>query len=117
VPPKSIAVPANPSARKGRRLPTVAVSHPDVDADTEGYEVATLAPRPPRALRARPEHRYRLGERLRMVGGGNLVARAPSFCKVIAQLPDEGRGALLYRVRSDSEQFERIVAEADLSRT
>jgi hypothetical protein len=31
-------------------------------------------------------------------------------------MPYEGRGPLLYRVRSDIEAFERVVAEADLSR-
>jgi len=35
---------------------------------------------------------------------------------VVALLPYEGKGPLQYRVRSDAEQFERIVAEADLSR-
>jgi hypothetical protein len=28
----------------------------------------------------------------------------------------KGRGHLLYRVRSDTEQYERVVAEMDLSR-
>jgi len=44
------------------------------------------------------------------------LARAGSFCKVTALLPYEGHGSLLYRVRSETEQFERVVAEADLSR-
>ena len=45
------------------------------------------------------------------------VARVAASCKVIALLPYEGHGALLYRIRSDAEAFERVVAEADLSRT
>jgi hypothetical protein len=111
MPPKSIAVPANPSARRGRRLPASPVETHDEPAEHK----APL--RQPRAISVRPVHRYGIGERLLMGGGGNIVARAASFCKVVALLPDEGRGAsLLYRVRSDSEQFERIVAEADLSR-
>jgi hypothetical protein len=65
---------------------------------------------------AQPAHRYRIGERLRMTHGGRSVARAEAYCKVVARLPYEGHGALLYRVRSESEQFERVVAEIDLSR-
>ena len=44
------------------------------------------------------------------------MQRTASGCKVVALLPYEGYGALLYRVRSESESFERIVAEADLAR-
>ena len=44
------------------------------------------------------------------------VQRASAACKVMSLLPYEGRGMLLYRVRSDAESFERIVAEGDLSR-
>lgn len=51
-----------------------------------------------------------------MGSGGYSVARAAASCKIVALLPYEGQGQLLYRVRSETEAFERVVAEADLSR-
>ena len=48
--------------------------------------------------------------------GGTVIARVGSACKVVALLPYEGRGSLLYRVRSDAEQYDRVVAEIDLAR-
>jgi hypothetical protein len=82
--------------------------------DTMPLQVALA--RPTRGIAAAPVHRYRVGDRLRMNGGGQAVQRAASGCKVMALLPYEGRGALLYRVRSEAEAFERVVAEADLVR-
>jgi len=109
---KTIAIPPNPGARRGVRL---SAAH-DTDVGT-GRDPVAVAIRPPVvAVRAQPAHRYRIGERLRMSNGGYSVARAGSFCKVTALLPYEGHGSLLYRVRSETEQFERVVAEADLSR-
>lgn len=61
-----------------------------------------------------PKHRFHLGERLRMVGGGMTLRRDESICRVTLLLPHEG-GPLLYRVRSELESFERVVAESDLS--
>lgn len=60
-------------------------------------------------------HRYAVGERLRVASGGYSMMRSAGTCKVLAVLPDEGRGPLLYRVRNDNESFERIVAEGDLA--
>ena len=114
MPPKSIAVPPNPSARRGKRLPTSA--NLEAGGDDGGVVVETLR-RPPRPVQPQPAHRYRVGERLRLGHGGYTVARVAASCKVIALLPYEGHGALLYRIRSDAEAFERVVAEADLSRT
>jgi hypothetical protein len=71
---------------------------------------------PPSRTVPQPTHRFRVGERLRMGYGGATAARAASSCKVLSLLPYEGRGPLLYRVRSDTEAFERVVAEADLTR-
>ena len=48
--------------------------------------------------------------------GGYTVARVEAFCKVLTALPYEGHGALLYRVRSEREAFDRVVGEGDLSR-
>ena len=109
---KSIAV--TPTQRGGwRKQPS-----PTVDEGLEDGPAlqAALARQAPRRVAAQPAHRYRIGEKLRMTGGGQSVQRAASLCKVVFLLPYEGRGALLYRVRSDTESFERIVAEADLAR-
>jgi hypothetical protein len=61
-----------------------------------------------------PRHRYRIGERVRLGGGGNSIKRMESVCKVMTLMPYEG-GALQYRVRSELESYERVVAETDLS--
>lgn len=111
MPPKSIAVPANPSARRGGRQVS---AHETDDGDEVG--LSALPARPPRATVPQPVHHYRVGERLRMGNGGYSLARTASTCKVVSLLPYEGRGPLLYRVRSESEAFERVVSEADLSR-
>lgn len=110
---KSIAV--TPSRKAGgRRRPSPTLP--------EGGEESALPaqgqrrPAAPRIVALQPTHRYRIGERLRMSNGGRSISRVEAFCKVVATLPYEGHGSLLYRVRSDSEQFERVVAEADLSR-
>ena len=110
---KTIAVPPNPGARRGKRI---AASERVEAAANE--DIATISPlrKPPRPVLAQPAHRYHAGERLRMAQGGYSVVRAGAFCKVTALLPYEGHGALLYRVRSETEQFERVVAEGDLSR-
>jgi hypothetical protein len=49
-----------------------------------------------------------------MAPGGREISRGASTCSVVFLLPYEG-GPLRYRVRSDSESFERIVDENDLS--
>lgn len=73
-------------------------------------------PTAPTPVRAQPAHRFRIGERLTMTHGGRTLARIAATCIVVARLPYEGHGSLLYRVRSDTEQYERVVAEMDLSR-
>ena len=115
---KSIAVPLNPSARRGARLLAASVVDEAPDHDDLDQPVAREPVRKPvvRPTLAQPTHRYAAGERLRMGNGGYTVARAAAFCKVVALLPYEGKGSLLYRVRSETEAFERVVAEADLSR-
>jgi hypothetical protein len=65
---------------------------------------------------AQSTHRYRVNERLRLTNGGNSVQRTGGSCKVLALLPYEGNGVVQYRVKSDSEAFERVVSEEDLGR-
>lgn len=69
-----------------------------------------------RPTTAQPVHRFHVGEKLRLAGGGRAIARGEGSCKVVSLLPYEGRGILLYRVRSETESYERVVAEIDLSR-
>jgi hypothetical protein len=107
---KSVAV-APIKRGGGRKQPS-----PTVSPDEDDAPISLAPPRPARRVAAQPTHRYRVGEHLRMVGGGYSVQRASAGCKIVSLLPYEGKGALLYRVRSDAETFERIVAEADLSR-
>lgn len=95
----------------GRKQPS-----PTIDNDDGEISLGPVIARPPRRIQAAPVHRYRVGDKLRMNGGGYSVARAAAGCKVVSLLPYEGHGALLYRVRSDTESFERVVAEADLTR-
>lgn len=106
---KTIAV--TPNKRGGARKRAAAAD----ESDDIGVSLSPLASRPRRTTPA-PQHRYQVGESLRMNGGGYSVARQAAGCKVVAILPYEGHGALLYRVRSDTESFERVVSEADLAR-
>jgi hypothetical protein len=110
MPPKSIAVPHTIRSPDRDRRAAAAVAAPVLEPLVETARPVA------RGVRQQPHHRYRVGERLRVGHGGNVIARAAAFCRVVALLPYEGHGALLYRVRSDTEQFERVVAEADLSR-
>jgi hypothetical protein len=112
-PSKPIAIPVNPRARRTRSsvaTPVLRQNEPGAEADASG---AAPGPR----AGSEPGHRYRVGERLRMANGGRAFARAEAYCRVVSRLPYEGHGPLLYRVRSETEQFERVVAEIDLSRT
>ena len=109
---KSIAIPVKHSLRRTKGKAAL----PRVE-EPEALGTAPAEPRRPATpLLAQPTHRYRIGERLRMTNGGRSFSRAEAYCKVVARLPYEGHGALLYRVRSETEQFERVVAEIDLSR-
>jgi hypothetical protein len=85
---------------------------PPPDSHVGGMVGAGRRPTPVMAEAAK--HRYRVGERLQMLGGGRSWARAEAICRVTALMPHE-RGPLLYRVRSEMESFERVVAEDDLT--
>ena len=107
---KSIAVPVTQRApaRKPRRA-----GHPQAAPDQSvGGDVGP--PRePPRRFRPQGTHRYRIGQRLRIAGGGRYWGHLGGYCRVIALMPHES-GPFLYRIRSETENFERIVAEVDL---
>jgi hypothetical protein len=110
---KTIAVPLNPGARRGKRSATLVGAGLVATEYAAPVQQQRQAPRP---ILAQPTHRYHVGERLRMANGGRSLARTEAFCKITSLLPYEGHGSLLYRVRSETEAFERVVAEADLSR-
>ena len=107
---KSIAVPVTRrAASKTKRA-----GRPAAPLDSSvGGQVGEYR-RQPRTAAPRALHRYRAGQRLVMAQGGRDIARPSSGCIVTSLLPNEG-GPLLYRVRSDTETFERVVDEIDLS--
>lgn len=112
---------AYPLEREPGTVPPVraAISVPVAGSRKEAAQRAPAAqpvPGPPASPLAavHPRHKYALGDRLKIQGGGNTLSRLASYCRVTFVLPYEGR-QLLYRVKSEMEAFERVVAEADLS--
>jgi hypothetical protein len=63
-------------------------------------------------------HLYQTGDMIVLKDGPVRMARSNGSCKVLATLP-ESQGARRYRVRFDSETFDRSVSEdeIDLSRS
>ena len=61
-------------------------------------------------------YRFRPGQRVRITSG--LTGRAPAggSYKILDQLPADQSGSKFYRIRSDVEQHDRVVSEAQLSR-
>ena len=98
---KSISIPSRLATKKGGQ-------------PSKSYAPASSALTSPRLLRTSAGHRYAVGERLRMASGGREIARGAAACLVTALLPHEG-GPLKYRVRSESENYDRIIDETDLS--
>jgi hypothetical protein len=108
---KSIAVPVvrRPTAARPRKA-----GHPQTPPQDHVVGGKVGAPRPATAPVQSAKHRYHVGQRLRLAGGGSAWTRASGSCKVTALLPHES-GPFLYRVRSEAESFERVVAEVDLA--
>lgn len=94
---------ASPPRRKGSRSDRAAGIDP----------VPAAMPRA--AAGAAHRHRFRVGQRLLMAGGGNNWLPTRSLCSVVFLMPFESGSPLRYRVRSDEESFDRIVDEADLA--
>jgi hypothetical protein len=108
---KSIAVPVT---RRSMPKKTRRAGHPQFPPD-HGVGGTVGEPRHhAQPAAAQPRHKYRIGQRLRLIGSGSSWGRTSGLCKVVAIMPYEGT-ALLYRVRSELEQFERVVAEAELA--
>ena len=109
---KSIAIPVNRRTSSGKAKR--AGHPPPLGAEHRVGGMVGARRKAPSPRAAHATHAYHIGQRLLLRGGGNDWARAASTCEVVAALPHEG-GPFLYRVRSELEQFERVVAEADLS--
>lgn len=108
---KSIAVPVA-SRRNGKAK---RAGHPASLGDEHRIGGLVGEPRKPApAVAEQATSIYQVGQRLRLRGSGNTLMRVASMCQVIAVMPHE-TGPFLYRVRSEMEQFERIVSEADLA--
>lgn len=60
-------------------------------------------------------HRFKVGETVRMAATISLRAPSPHQFKVLRQLPERG-GEVQYRIKSPSEQFERVAAESALQK-
>lgn len=103
---KNIAIPPRSPTKKRPPDPP--------DESRHAYVPVTSAPVSSRPTRLSQSHRFGVGQRLSMAPGGREISRGASACTVVALLPYEG-GPLRYRVRSDNENFERIVDEADLT--
>ncbi len=113
---KSIAIPVTrkrASTAKAKEAKNRPAGHPEPHADmVVGGNVGPPRRKSGPTLGA-AKHRFHVGDRVRMNGGGRSIARTEAACKVISLLPHEG-GPLLYRVRSEVESYERVVQEADL---
>jgi hypothetical protein len=65
--------------------------------------------RAPAEASSRPQHAYRPGERASLA-----TIRGYTMCTIVRQLPID-LGVVLYRVKSDGEDYERNVEESALS--
>jgi hypothetical protein len=59
------------------------------------------------------KHIYPVGAMIVLKEGPVRLARTTGVCKILATLPETG-GARQYRIRYESESFDRCVAEDDI---
>lgn len=62
------------------------------------------------------KHLYSTGDLLVLKEGPVRLARSGGTCKVLATLPETG-GSRQYRVRFESESFDRCIAETDIDQS
>jgi hypothetical protein len=62
-------------------------------------------------------HRFATGQRVRLRPAHRALPAASGSFKIIAALPIEGTGEVRYRIKSEAENFERVVEESTLSLT
>lgn len=63
-------------------------------------------------------HIYKLRDDVRHLGQGpqgRMTAERPTVYTVVQRLPIESDGRIRYRIKSQSENFERVVTEDQLS--
>ena len=111
---KSIAVPVTRKRTASASAKPRPSGRPTPPTDSHVGGMVGAPRRPAPAVAALASHRYHVGERLQMLGGGRSWARTGGVCRITALMPHE-TGPLLYRVRSEAETFERVVAEDDLT--
>jgi hypothetical protein len=61
-------------------------------------------------------HLYQAGDVIVLKQGGIRIARSNGSCKVLSTLP-ESQGAKRYRVRFETETFDRSVSEDEIDLT
>jgi hypothetical protein len=59
-------------------------------------------------------HRYQPGQRVRLRAGFPHRNAADGPYEVVRQLPHSSEGEHQYRIRSEREQYERVVKESEL---
>jgi hypothetical protein len=95
------AAPLNGTKRKAAKLAVTRRARAEQPADRD--HVATGS------------YRFRPGQRVRITLGQHGRAPANGSYRVVGRLPADDTGSNLYRIRSDREQHDRVVAEAHLS--
>jgi|SRR6185312_10310956 hypothetical protein len=60
-----------------------------------------------------PTHLYALGQAVRLKGSFSTFPKSAEIYQVTGKLPPRG-GSLQYRIRSDSERYERVATEDSL---
>ena len=63
------------------------------------------------------KHKFSAGQRVRLRAGRDAMPTGHSVFKVIFALPIERAGEVRYRIKSEAENFERVVDETSLSLT
>jgi hypothetical protein len=61
-------------------------------------------------------HRFQPGQKVRITSGLSGRASSSGPYKILDRLPADQSGSNFYRIRSDGEQHDRVVAETQLSR-
>jgi len=61
------------------------------------------------------QHKFKIGQEVSFLPAKLSMPATSRIYKVIRHLPGEG-GELTYRIKSQSEQFERVARESEISR-
>lgn len=58
-------------------------------------------------------HRYKIGDRIVLKDGPARSLKSAGACKILAALP-ESQGSRQYRVRFETENYDRMISEDDI---